>query len=63
MHALLASSSLCPVLLLLVHVVLFMLCLFVFDAHARAAAASPRIRLYSFLRRSLAVSRLPTFWP
>ena len=41
----------------------FMLCLFVFDARARAATASPRIRLYSFLRRSLAVSRHPTFWP
>ena len=59
MQCMLASSSLCPVLLLLVHFCcLCCACLF-FDARARAATASPRFRLYIFLRRSLAVSRLP----
>ena len=43
--------------------IVFWLCLFVFDARARAATASPRIRFHFFLRRSLAVSRPPTYWP
>ena len=46
----------CPVLLLLVHMVVFYVVLVVFDARARAATASLRIRFYSFLRRSFAVS-------
>ena len=47
----------CPVLLLLVHMVVFYVVLVVFDARARAATASLRIKLYSFLHRSFAVSR------
>ena len=50
-HAMLASSSRCPVLLLLVHL-LCMLCLFVFYARARVAMANSRLKLNVLLRRS-----------
>ena len=57
MHALLASSSLCPVLLLLVHmlvfvVLVFVVLVFVFDARARVATANFRLKLNVLLRRS-----------
>ena len=51
-HAVLAASSLCPVLLLLVHMLGFVVLVCVFDARARVATASFRLKFIVLLRRS-----------
>ena len=51
--ACIASSSLCPVLLLLVHMIVFVVLVFCFfDARARVATANFRLKLTVLLRRS-----------